>query len=174
MTIIVVMGVSGSGKTTIAQQLAAELGCPMLEGDSLHSTRNIQRMRAGRALTDDDRRAWLAAIAGRIEAASRDGETLVVSCSALKRRYREVLRHADPDLVLVYLTGDKELIHSRLIGRQNHFMSPVLLESQFEALEEPAADENAIRCAVTLSPRDIAAAILRQLPRSRDEHRTKP
>jgi carbohydrate kinase (thermoresistant glucokinase family) len=131
-------------------------------------------MRTGQALTDDDRREWLAAIAGRIEAASRDGQTLVVSCSALKRRHREVLRRADPDLVFVYLTGDKELIHSRLSGRRNHFMSPALLDSQFEALEEPTADENVIRCDVARSPPDIAASILRQLPGSRDEHRTKP
>src|SRR5271170_5998493 len=98
---IVVMGVSGSGKSTVAGLLAEKLSCPMLEGDSLHSAENIRRMASGIALDDADRGPWLRAIAQRIASASREGRSLVVSCSALKRRYRDILREGDPRLILV-------------------------------------------------------------------------
>jgi gluconokinase len=160
---VVVMGVSGSGKSTVAELLAAELGCPMLEGDSLHSAHNIQRMAAGHALTDADRQDWLAAIADRIEKAVAARQSLVVSCSALKRRYRDTLRAADPQLTLVYLKGDMELIRARLAQRQHHFMPPALLESQFQTLEEPGPDEHAIECNIALGPADTVARILPRL-----------
>jgi gluconokinase len=160
---VVVMGVSGSGKSTVAELLAAELGCPMLEGDSLHSAHNIERMAAGHALTDADRQDWLAAIAERIEKAVAARQSLVVSCSALKRRYRDTLRAADPQLTLVYLKGDMAFIRSRLAQRQHHFMPPALLESQFQTLEEPRPDEHAIECSIALGPADIVAGILPRL-----------
>jgi gluconokinase len=162
--IVVVMGVSGSGKTTVARLLAEQLSCPMLEGDGLHSTENIQRMAAGTALSDADRRAWLAAIAERIAASLREGRALVVSCSALKRRYRDVLRQGDPLLIYVHLIGDRQLIQRRMSLRHDHFMSPALLDSQFDALEMPGADERVISCDVARSPADIVASVLVHLP----------
>jgi gluconokinase len=157
---VVVMGVSGSGKSTVADLLATQLGCPLLEGDSLHSAHNVERMAAGHALTDADRQDWLAAIAARIAAASGAGKFLVVSCSALKRSYRDILRQADPRLVFVYLNGDAALIRARLAQRHHHFMPPSLLESQFQTLEEPAPDEHAIECSIALRPEAIVASIL--------------
>jgi gluconokinase len=159
---VVVMGVSGSGKSTVANLLASQLGCPLLEGDSLHSAHNIERMAAGHALTDADRQDWLAAIAARIAAAQSAGQFLVVSCSALKRSYRDMLRRADPRLVFVYLKGDMALIRARLARRQDHFMPTALLESQFQTLEEPAPDEHAIECSIALRP---AAMVAWMLPR---------
>jgi gluconokinase len=160
---LVIMGVSGSGKSTVAELLAAALGCPMLEGDSLHSAHNIERMAAGHALTDADRQDWLSAIAGRIAAAADAGQSLVVSCSALKRCYRDILRQADARLTVVYLKGDRALIQARLARRQHHFMPPALLESQFQTLEEPTPDEHAIVCDIGLSPADAVAAIVPRL-----------
>jgi carbohydrate kinase (thermoresistant glucokinase family) len=147
----------------MAELLAFELGCPMLEGDSLHSAQNKERMAAGHALTDADRQDWLAAIADRIAQAVSARQGLVVSCSALKRRYRDTLRAADPRLTFVYLKGDRELIRSRLTHRQHHFMPPALLDSQFQTLEEPGADERAIECGIARSPADMVAEILPQL-----------
>jgi carbohydrate kinase (thermoresistant glucokinase family) len=160
---IVVMGVSGSGKSTVAELLATAVGCPMLEGDSLHSAHNVERMAAGHALTDADRQDWLAAIAEHIAKAVAARQSLVVSCSALKRRYRDILRQADPRLIFVHLKGDKELVRSRLALRRQHFMSPALLDSQFEALEVPSADEAAIECSIALDPAEIVASILPRL-----------
>lgn len=160
---LVVMGVSGSGKSTVAQLLAAELGCPMLEGDSLHSARNIERMASGHALSDADRQDWLAAIADCIAQAVSARQSLVVSCSALKRRYRDMLRAADPRLILVYLKGDMELIRSRLAQRQHHFMPAALLESQFQTLEEPGSDEQVIECSIAFGAADIVGRVLPRL-----------
>ena len=160
---VVVMGVSGSGKSTVAELLAVELGCPMLEGDSLHSAHNKERMAAGHALTDADRQGWLEAIADRIAQAVAARQALVVSCSALKRRYRDTLRTADPQLKLVYLKGDKELIRSRLTQRHDHFMSPALLDSQFQTLEEPGPDEHVIECNIALDPAGMVAGIVPRL-----------
>jgi gluconokinase len=160
---VVVMGVSGSGKSTVAELLATELQCPMLEGDNLHSAHNIERMTAGHALTDADRQGWLAAIASRIAAAVAGGESLVVSCSALKHRYRDMLRQADEELIFVYLKGSEELIRTRLSRRERHFMPPGLLDSQFQTLEEPTPDEHAIECSIEQSPADTVASILPHL-----------
>ncbi|MGC2033091.1 MAG: gluconokinase [Steroidobacteraceae bacterium] len=164
MAIIIVMGVSGSGKSTIGRLLAERLACSFLEGDSLHSAANIERMASGIALTDADRRGWLQAIAQRIGVAARAAQPLVVTCSALKRRYRNVLRQADADLIFVHLMGERALIERRLAMRQNHFMPPALLDSQFAALEAPGADEQVIVCDIAHSPAEIVAAILERLP----------
>jgi carbohydrate kinase (thermoresistant glucokinase family) len=159
------MGVSGSGKSTVARLLAEQLSCSMLEGDSVHSPENIRRMAEGIALSDADRRIWLADIAERIAASSRSRHALVVSCSALKRRYRDVLRQGDRHLVFVHLVGDKQTIRHRLSVRHDHFMSPALLDSQFDALEMPGPDEDVISCEITKSPADIVSSVLAKLGR---------
>jgi gluconokinase len=157
---LVVMGVSGSGKTTVARLLAERFSSALLEGDSVHSPENIRRMAEGRALSDADRRDWLAAIAARIAASSRNGHRLVVSCSALKRRYRDVLRSGDPHLIFVHLIGDKQTILQRMSLRRDHFMPTALLDSQFDALEMPDSDEHVISCCIAQSPADIVASVL--------------
>jgi gluconokinase len=154
-TAILVMGVSGSGKTTAGERLAAELGWPFRDADSFHPATNVAKMSAGIALTDDDRWPWLAAIAAWIDEGRRLGEPRVVSCSALKRAYRRVLLDGRPDVRLVYLCGDIELIAARMGRRQDHFMPPSLLRSQFDALEPPDADEWPIIVPIELSPRRI-------------------
>src|SRR4051812_39236001 len=143
--IYVVMGVAGSGKSLIGAALARSLGVEFVEGDDYHPADNVARMAAGIALTDDDRVGWLRSIAERIRQARTAGQGLVVACSALKRRYRDFLRAESgvKDLRLVFLRGDRSLIAGRLASRQGHFMPPSLLESQFDALEKPAPDEDA-------------------------------
>jgi gluconokinase len=163
---IVVMGVSGSGKSTVARLLAEKLKCPMLEGDALHSPENVRQMAQGTALSDSDRRDWLAAIAEHIAASSRAGQRLVVTCSALKRRYRDVLRGGDPRLTFVHLVGDKQTIRRRLSLRRDHFMPAALLDSQFDALEIPGPDERVISCDIAGSAADIAASVLDRLGRN--------
>jgi gluconokinase len=157
---VVVMGVSGCGKTTVGRALAARLGLPYIEGDDLHPPHNVARMAAGVPLTDADREGWLQAVAR--ELADAPGGA-VVSCSALKRRYRELLRRAAPDLRLVHLHGPRELLAARLAGRQGHYMPASLLPSQFEALEPPVADEHAISIDVSAPPETILAEVLHQL-----------
>jgi gluconokinase len=161
---MVVMGVSGSGKTTVARALAERLSCRMLEGDSLHSAANIERMSAGVPLTDEDRGAWLLAIREQIRAAAHENKGLVVSCSALKRRYRDILREGASRVIFVYLHGERELLARRLSERRNHFMSPSLLDSQLETLEPPGTDELVIACNISSAPQAIVDAILEHLP----------
>ena len=155
---IVVMGVSGSGKTTVARLLAGRLGWAFAEADEFHSPANVAKMRAGVALNDDDRRPWLAAIADRIDSAREANEPIVVICSALKRRYRDILVASRPDVALVYLKGDYDTIAQRMAARPHHYMPVSLLKSQFEALEEPAADEHAIVLDIRRSPEELAEA----------------
>jgi carbohydrate kinase (thermoresistant glucokinase family) len=155
---IVVMGVSGSGKTTVARLLAGRLGWRFAEADEFHSPANVAKMRAGVALNDDDRRPWLAAIADRIDSAREANEPIVVTCSALKRRYRDILVASRPDVALVYLKGDYDTIAQRMAARPHHYMPVSLLKSQFEALEEPAADEHAIVLDIRRSPEELAEA----------------
>jgi gluconokinase len=157
--IIVVMGVSGSGKTTIGTLLADALQCSFLEGDSLHSKENIQKMSHGIPLTDSDRAPWLAAIRTRILEFFKRGESLVVGCSALKQQYREFLAEAVP-IDWVYLKGTADLIRSRMKHRPKHFMKPNMLASQFEALEEPS---DAIVVDISLPSSAILAQILSRL-----------
>lgn len=158
--ILVVMGVSGSGKTTIGTQLALALRWNFEDADWFHPTRNIDKMHAGIALTDEDRAPWLIGIADFIDEARLAGQHAVVTCSALKRRYRTVIIDNRPDVRLIYLKGDMELISRRIATRHEHFMPPALLQSQFDALEEPGPDENPIVVSIAPRPREIVAEIL--------------
>lgn len=163
MTVAVVMGVSGSGKTTIASDVAQRLGWAMLEGDTLHPAANIAKMRQGVPLNDEDRWPWLHAIADAIDAWRAQGRSGVVACSALKRAYRAILIGDRSDVVLVYLRGSRRLIAQRMAARRDHFMPPALLDSQFATLEEPGADEHPIVVPVAASPDRIASEVARKL-----------
>jgi carbohydrate kinase (thermoresistant glucokinase family) len=167
--VLVIMGVSGSGKSTIAALLARELGWPCRDADEFHPPANVAKMRSGTPLTDEDRWPWLDAIAAWIDDRRAAGEPGIVTCSALKRSYRDVLIGAREDVRLVYLKGDEELISQRLSKRHGHFMPAALLHSQFETLEEPKADERPITVSIAPRPEKIAAEIikaLRSLPSS--------
>ena len=162
-TIAIVMGVSGSGKTTVAAMLAGALGVAFLEGDDLHPRSNVEKMRSGTPLTDEDRWPWLQAIAARIDEWRAAGKAGVVTCSALRRSYRAVLIGDRPEVRLVYLRGSQQLIHERMAARHEHFMPVGLLDSQFATLEEPGPDERPIVVDVGGTPQQIVAEILRQL-----------
>jgi carbohydrate kinase (thermoresistant glucokinase family) len=161
---IVVMGVSGSGKTTVARLLAGRLGWRFAEADEFHSAANVAKMRGGVPLTDEDRAPWLAAIASYIDDAIASGKLAVVTCSALKRRYRDVIIGSRPGVALVYLKGDYDTIAKRIAARPHHYMPVSLLKSQFEALEEPAGPEEAIVVSVDLPPDEIVREILQAGP----------
>lgn len=154
------MGVAGSGKSTIGAALARALDVDFVEGDRYHPPENVERMSRGIPLTDADRAGWLRALAARLREAKEAGVGLVMTCSALKRSYRDVLRGGAPDLQLVFLRGPRTLIAERLGARRGHFMPPSLLESQFATLEEPEADENAWACDVGQSPEEIVASLV--------------
>jgi gluconokinase len=158
--ILVVMGVSGSGKSTIGTQLALALHWEFEDGDWFHPARNIDKMHAGLPLTDEDRAPWLIAIADFIDQARLSGRHAVVACSALKRRYRTVIIGNRPDVRLIYLKGSMELIGRRIAARHEHFMPQNLLQSQFDALEEPGSDEHPIVVSVEPRPREIVGDIL--------------
>jgi gluconokinase len=159
--ILVLMGVSGSGKTTVGKVLAADLGWTFVEADDFHPPANVEKMRGGTPLTDEDRRPWLEALRARIDDACQRGENCVMACSALKDEYRDYLEQGCPGGVrYVYLRGSEELIRARLERRQGHFMNPDLLKSQFEALEPPAG---AVEVDVAPTPDVIAAEIRRKL-----------
>lgn len=158
-----VMGVSGSGKTTVAALLAAALGCQFQEGDDLHPAANVEKMHGGTPLTDADRLPWLQKIAEVIDGWRVRSESGVLTCSALKRSYRDIVIGDRKDVTLVYLKGSYDLIHRRMAARQEHFMPVALLDSQFDALEEPTPDEQAIIVSVGQPPAEIAAEIVRQL-----------
>jgi gluconokinase len=154
------MGVAASGKSLIGAALARAVGVEFVEGDQFHSAENVERMSRGVPLTDDDRAQWLRSLAARIRDAKEAGAGLVISCSALKRSYRDILRAGASDLRLVFLKGDRALIAARLAGRRGHFMPPSLLESQFATLEEPSPDENAWVCDIRKSPQELVAALV--------------
>ncbi|MBL8673261.1 MAG: gluconokinase [Rhodospirillales bacterium] len=162
MPVVVVMGVSGCGKTTVGPLLAEALGGTYVEGDSFHPAANVAKMSRGEPLDDDDRRPWLEAMAAAIADWSRAGRDVVLSCSALKRRYRDILRTGAADLRFAYLAGDRATIAMRLAARRGHFMPPTLLDSQFAALEPPGPDE-ALVVPVDRSPAEIAAVIAARL-----------
>jgi gluconokinase len=151
----VVMGITGSGKTTVGAALAHALGVDFVEGDDYHPPENVRRMASGIPLTDDDRAGWLRALATRIREAKDAGAGLVLTCSALKRSYRDVLRAAAPELQFVFLTGARALVAERLAGRRGHFMPPSLLESQLATLEEPESDEQALTFDIRESTQEI-------------------
>ncbi|KAB2851551.1 MAG: gluconokinase [Hyphomicrobiaceae bacterium] len=157
------MGVSGVGKTTIANALSVKLGWPVRDGDEFHPPANIAKMRAGTPLEDADRWPWLEAIAAWIDDRRRVGAPGIVTCSALKRRYRDVLIGRRPGVRLVFLTGGEALIRDRLRAREGHFMPPALLASQFAALEEPTPEEGAITVCVEDTPEAICARVLSEL-----------
>jgi gluconokinase len=157
------MGVSGCGKTTVAGLLAAQLGWPFQEGDALHPQSNIDKMKAGQPLDDSDRRRWLETVADWVEERLDAGENGLITCSALKRSYREVINRRGSGVLFVYLAGSKATIAARLATRQAHFMPSSLLDSQLADLEEPAPDEPHIRVDIGPAPGVIAQRILRQL-----------
>jgi len=161
--VLVVMGVSGCGKSTVAALLAGRLGWPFEEGDALHPLANVEKMTAGHALTDDDRAPWLQKVASWVEEQLDAGRSGLITCSALKRAYRDVINRRGSGVVFVYLSGSRETISARMAARHGHYMPTSLLESQFADLEEPAADEPAIRIDVGPPPSVIAQHIMEQL-----------
>jgi gluconokinase len=158
--VIVVMGVSGSGKTTVGQLLADALGAEFAEGDAYHPPANVDKMRRGTPLEDADRWPWLQALAAQIDRWLAAGKTVVLACSALKQSYRDVLAQGRPGVRFVHLEGDKALIRRRLDARRGHYMPAALLDSQFAALEPPA---DAVTVDVAGTPEAIAATIIRVL-----------
>ena len=160
MRVVVLMGVTGAGKTTVGQQLAAALGWTFVEGDALHSPANIAKMHRGEPLDDADRAPWLRAIRQRIDELVASGQSAVIACSALKRAYREVLARDRPEVTFVHLEASASLIAERLRHRTGHFMPPALLESQLETLEEPAGS---LAVDAGLPPAAVVAAIRRGL-----------
>jgi gluconokinase len=155
------MGVSGSGKSLIGSAFARAIGVDFVDGDEYHPAENVERMASGVALTDENRAGWLRAIAARIREAKQTGAGLVVTCSALKRSYRDILRtEAGDELRFVFLEGERPLIAERLAGRTGHFMPPSLLDSQLATLERPSPDEDAWVCDIRESPQDLVAALV--------------
>jgi carbohydrate kinase (thermoresistant glucokinase family) len=157
------MGVSGSGKTTIADGVAKREGWPLLEGDKFHPPANIEKMSHGIALTDEDRWPWLRAIAAAIDEWRAKGQSGVVACSALKRAYRDILIGERHDVLLCYLQGSRALIGQRMAARKGHFMPPALLDSQFATLEEPGVDERPIVVSIEPSPDVIIETVVQKL-----------
>lgn len=154
------MGVSGSGKSLIGAAFARALGIDFVEGDDHHSAENVQRMSREVPLTDDDRVRWLRSLAVRIRETKDAGTGLVMTCSALKRSYRDVLRAQASELRFVFLRGPRALLAERLASRRGHFMPPSLLDSQLATLEEPSPDEHAWVCDIRESPQDLVAALV--------------
>ena len=159
-SVLVVMGVSGCGKTTVGTLLAKTLQWEFGDADTFHPPANVAKMKEGIPLTDEDRWPWLRAIAVWIDKTRSAGGRGVVGCSALKRRYRDILIGARTDVRLVYLKGSEQLIARRMAARHGHFMPPSLLASQFAALEEPGPDERPITVSIEPQPREIVAQIL--------------
>lgn len=156
----VVMGVAGSGKSVIGAALARALGVDFVEGDDYHSAANVERMSSGIPLTDADRASWLSALAKRIRKARKEEKGVVMSCSALKRSYRDTLRAEAGELQFIYLRGPRAVIVERIAQRRGHFMPPALLDSQFDALQVPSPEEQAWVIDIAQSPDEIIAALL--------------
>ena len=166
---IVVMGVAGSGKTTIGEELARRLGWSYEDGDKFHPKANVEKMSAGQPLTDEDRWPWLKAIADEIDRVCKEKAHLVIGCSALKRAYRDVLVHGRDDVRIVYLDGTHDLIDRRLKARKGHFMPPTLLDSQFKTLQPPEPDERVITVSIDAAVEAIVNDIVRQLDPDLDD-----
>jgi gluconokinase len=163
MTRVVVMGVSGSGKSTIAALLAERLALEYVDADWLHPRSNVEKMQRGIPLDDQDRWPWLRAIAARMAELRASGKGCVVACSALKRAYRDVLREGCEDVLFVHLHGPAKAIAPRLTGREGHFMPASLLASQLATLEPPQADERALVVDLALAPAEIVEAVVTSL-----------
>lgn len=160
---IITMGVSGSGKTTVAEALAKRLGWSFVDGDAFHPQANVEKMRSGTPLTDDDRWPWLKAIAAEIARRRSANDRVVLACSALKRAYRDVLVDGQSDVLMVYMKGSRELIMSRLAPRQGHYFPASLLDSQFATLEEPDASEYALTIVVDKDVSEVVDEIVQAL-----------
>ena len=160
---LVVMGVSGSGKSTIADKLAERIGWRYEDGDKFHPASNVAKMSAGHPLTDEDRWPWLQAIADEIDRVCKAGDRVVMACSALKRAYRDILVHGRKDVRIVYLNGTQALIADRLAKRKGHFMPAGLLDSQFKTLEIPAKDENPLTVSIDAPVEAIVDDTVHQL-----------
>lgn len=159
--VLVFMGPSGTGKSTVAAMLAGRLDWAFQEGDDLHPAANVAKMAAGHALDDEDRRPWLDTVASWIDETTAAGRPGVITCSALRRRYRDVLRRDNVTFVL--LDGEAATVRQRLMRRQGHFMPPALLDSQFATLETPGPDENATAVALDQTPQEQVAEVIRRL-----------
>jgi gluconokinase len=160
---LIVMGVSGSGKSTIGDKLAKRLGSSYEDGDRFHPASNVAKMSAGHPLTDEDRWPWLQAIADEIDRICLAGRHAVIACSALKRAYRSVLVHGRSDVRIIFLDGTQELIAGRLARRKGHFMPPGLLASQFKTLEPPGPTENPVTVSIDAPVDRIIGDIVHQL-----------
>ncbi len=163
VSVIVVMGVAGSGKSTVGAALAERLGWPFRDADEFHPPENVAKMSAGAPLTDEDRKPWLAAIAAWIDARRAAGAHGVVTCSALKRVYRDVIVGARADVRLVFLDGARDLIGARMTARRDHFMPTSLLDSQFATLERPGPEERPVVAAIGEAPDRVVDAVLAAL-----------
>jgi carbohydrate kinase (thermoresistant glucokinase family) len=162
-SILIVMGVSGSGKSTVAQILAKDLGWAFQEGDALHPPANVEKMRLGIPLTDSDRAPWLATIAQWISDKIVAGEPGIVTCSALKRAYRKQLVGGHPEVRLVYLHGDRATLQAHVNNRHHEYMPATLLDSQLQTLEEPGPDEPVIQVDIAGTVEHTVAEVLQQL-----------
>jgi carbohydrate kinase (thermoresistant glucokinase family) len=160
---LVIMGVAGSGKSTIGDALAQRLGWRYEDGDSFHPAANVAKMSSGQPLTDEDRWPWLKAIAAEIERCRQAGEHVIIACSALKKAYRDILVHGRDDIRMVYLCGSQALVADRLGHRKGHFMPPGLLDSQFATLEPPSPEERPITVSIDAPVETIVDQVLLQL-----------
>ena len=160
--IVIVFGVSGAGKTTVGKLLAREIGWRFIEADDFHPVINIEKMRSGRPLTDEDRWPWLERLRQEIDQSLTAGQNAVLACSALKRAYRDRLRVSD-EVKIVFLLGDYALIEKQLRKRRRHFMNPDLLQNQFDDLEEPQQGENALTIELGRTPEQIVETIKTKL-----------
>ena len=167
---LIVMGVSGAGKSTIAEALARRLAWRYEDGDTFHPAGNVAKMKAGHPLSDADRWPWLQAIGDEIDRVCALGAHVVIACSALKRAYRDMLRHGRHDIRFVFLNGTQQLVASRLASRKGHFMPPDLLASQFKTLEPPGDDEHPITISIEATVDAIVDTIVRQLKPGAADH----
>lgn len=157
---VIMIGVSGSGKTTVGKAVAGQLGCPFYDGDDFHPPANVAKMAAGIPLTDEDRADWLAALAALIQRGLENGESGIIACSALKERYRQALRVDARQVKFVYLKGGYKVILARMRNRKAHYMKAAMLQSQFETLEEP---EGVLTVDITFAPEVIVQIIIEYL-----------